>query len=799
MRLPLAVALICLAALSFLALGGCGSSKLRDLAASEPGITTPTVQDETRLPGLGGLPAGQGRSLSVVILPSYQLLDNAPVSTSGAASAVYSNGSITLKPAQAGGVAWAIFELFDFPKNGTIKADSVSTSGTGHYFAGISNYARKKWNHFEVTNSANITLGSAFKYHSDAGSMYVAVLADGANVTVNSLLVLVTEDLPNDGYDEREDNDSASAAQPLPALPLSGFLANLGPGGYDGDNEDNFSFTAMEKQTVTITLTYPEATANFTLTLNKSTGTLVTKYDQGNPGVRTLRIGLKAGSYVIKVARLTGTADYTLDAVFSDEGYTELEDNDTIGQANALPASLAAHGSVGADSYDGDTSDYYFFDAAEGDVATIALTYPSATSNVSLSLFNTAGTLLNKDSAGNSGSRSFNWGLHAGAAYVQVKAEAGAADYDLIVTLNTAGFDEVENNDSFLTAQPLPGFPVADFSGHAGAFGYDGDNNDYYSFNCADGDIVTVTLDYDETQGNLSMVLYNADQSSANSDSAGNPGMRSFAWGLRGGLCFVAVNAVNGNSNYTLDISKSSPGFDETENNDSQATADVIGSFPVVDFLGSLGAQGYDGDTTDFLTFTAADQELFTFTLDYDEANSNLGMTLLNGAGQQIYADTAGNPAMRSFTWGLKAGSCFLKLTGASGASNYTLNITKAQQSFSETEDNDTRPTAQQLPALPVANFTGHAGPFGYDGDNDDFFFVNIDTAVLFSSTMTYDSLTGTLRLTLQNSLGTTIDSDTAGNPGVRVVQAPLTPGTYYVVVQRNAGNSDYSLAASAL
>jgi PKD repeat protein len=74
-----------------------------------------------------------------------------------------------------------------------------------------------------------------------------------------------------------------------------------------------------------------------------------------------------------------------------------------------------------------------------------------------------------------------------------------------------------------------------------------------------------------------------------------------------------------------------SAAFDEVENNDTKETANIMNSFPVVDFAGSIGATGsYDGDNEDWfelqglglgqsvhaaLTLTSGSENLLTFQL----------------------------------------------------------------------------------------------------------------------------------------------------------------------------------------
>jgi hypothetical protein len=174
---------------------------------------------------------------------------------------------------------------------------------------------------------------------------------------------------------------------------------------------------------------------------------------------------------------------------------------------------------------------------------------------------------------------------------------------------------------------------------------------------------------------------------------------------------YVLVHAVSGSTNYSLSLSISQPGYNELEDNETAATASVLWGFPFSGWLGSLGAGGYDGDTQDYCTFIASDKDLVTFTMDYDEGAASAGFSLYDSSLQLIHADNLGNPAQRSFDWGLKAGNYYLKVTSSSGVTDYTLGLSRIQLSLDESEDNDSRAEAQQI-GLSAATFTGHCGGF---------------------------------------------------------------------------------------
>jgi len=770
-------------------LTACGGDRSSSYAAP----SRPT--EKPRLPELNELAQGAGISLKGSSSESLELLNALPVSTSPGGSASAQIGSLSLNPALNAGFAWAVYELYDFQSDGSVLPELVSAATDGNCYLGISNFSAQVWNHFAFSG-APLTLGSASEYYNDRGTMYVVLIATAAALTVDSLTVQVSGPLENAGYNEHENNDKAADANLLPAFPFSGYLGHAGAGGYDGDASDYFKFSAQEGDLLSLDVVYDPQAANLSLTLYRpNSSSVLVEESSGNPGLRHLGIGLQAGDYVLRLRSISGAGDYSITGAMTPSGYSELEDNDIVGQANVLDGVLNVDGAVGASSYDGDDKDYFSFTAAEGETATLTLSYSAANANLSLSLLDAGNNVIKKDTAGNSGMRSFSWGLQAGTTYALVEAESGAAAYHLDITIVDPDYDEQEDNDGFATAQPLAGDSAAGFSGSVGEFGYDGDSLDYFSFNCDPGDIASADLSYDNSGGNLSLTLYNEDHSQAQKDSAGNPGARSVSWGLHGGTCFVLVKAETGGSAYSLSLSKVSPGYDEVEHNDATASSNLLSSFPVSGWQGSLGSGLYDGDGTDYCTFTAADKELFSFSLSYDEAAANLGFVLLNGANQTIYSATSGNPGSRSFDWGLKAGNYYLRLISASGASDYSLDVSKTAQSLGETEDNDSRAGAEAA-TLPFA-YDCHCGDFGYDGDNDDYFFVNQGTDAQISADIAYDQLSGQLGLYLLDADGSVIDSDSAGNPGVRSVSAPVTAGTYYIRVQCSSGGTDYTVNAT--
>jgi PKD repeat protein len=119
-------------------------------------------------------------------------------------------------------------------------------------------------------------------------------------------------------YDEEENNDSATQANPLSAFPFTGFGGSCGSGsgytGYDNDDVDFYTFTATTGQTLDLTMTIQPVHGDLDIELldgagarlSKSTGTSATehinyKFQSGD-----------SGPYYLRVYKYSGYSDYLL-------------------------------------------------------------------------------------------------------------------------------------------------------------------------------------------------------------------------------------------------------------------------------------------------------------------------------------------------------------------------------------------------------------------------------------------------------------------------------------------------------
>jgi uncharacterized protein (TIGR03790 family) len=126
---------------------------------------------------------------------AYELLDNPPV-LQATGGVTYMPGQVSLDPAAAGGLAWAVFALNGFPVDHATYPTAVEIVPSAPCWIGYSDYSRARWGFIEALgpNSSPYTDGT--QLISPAGVHYVAVIAQAGQVTVMSLRVNTNASLP---------------------------------------------------------------------------------------------------------------------------------------------------------------------------------------------------------------------------------------------------------------------------------------------------------------------------------------------------------------------------------------------------------------------------------------------------------------------------------------------------------------------------------------------------------------------------------------------------------------------------
>jgi hypothetical protein len=566
---------------------------------------------------------------------------------------------------------------------------------------------------------------------------------DTATTTIN-----VTE-VP--AYDEVENNDDAASANALPPFPVVDFYGSLGQHpplypGYDGDQNDWFSFAASEGETVTITCAFnPTLTVGMELRDNEG-DILETEPVEASPQqlIYTFQPG-DTSPFMIGLSSV-GYSDYSLAAV-----YGQAPEADIVAFPDNGYAPLDVQLDAGASTDDG-TIDKYEWDW-EGDG-----TWDSDTGTTPITnhVYGVAGT------------------YHPAVRVTDNDGLSSTDSADVVVT--TLIYDETENNDTPATGNPLPAFPFTGYLGSIGNDGgypgYDGDAEDYFTFNAIDGGTYSFRLNFDEgtgLQAQLAILDVNNNLVASNMDVySGQQISYTFGPG-EAGLAKVRVNQISGGADYTLD------GAQTRIPTALLVGTPRIGSAPLgVAFDGSGSTD--DGTIVKFEFDWNADG-----TYELDSGNDPT-------VNHTFSSDGVYKPVLR-----------VTDNLGFWATDSYT--ITVGSTGYSEIEDNDSIIEANALPILPVSSWTGSLGDLpplyeGYDADNVDYFsFIGpgegdtITVTVNFASSMEFQSY-------LYDSDGDILTSYWSLTPPATMSYTFAAGDTapYYISLTAPSGYGDYSM-----
>lgn len=337
-------------------------------------------------------------------------------------------------------------------------------------------------------------------------------------------------------YDELEDNDwySPFNANPLPAAPFSGWRGNVGagPGAYDGDTQDNFSFTATPGQELTFVLDYEPADAGAQLqafdgywfqagsTAGRENLHLVIDHDY--PYVLQIT-SLKACNYTLRTTdKLPPEVSVTSSAAFG-----------------TVPVSVDFN-AMGSDA-DGTVVRYEWLWQRRRDLdwsvdknsgATGAWTHDFDSPGI----YNVVVQAIDND------------GL------VSARAEK-------VLYACPHDYDELESNNGPANANPLT-LPVSGFRGNIGEDGYyAGNAYDYFRLeNLLAGQTLQAEVFPEPGVIRLQLILLDADGNNlASVESDGGPAGLQYSVGAEVALpCYLELWEVGGgDADYTLDLSAS--------------------------------------------------------------------------------------------------------------------------------------------------------------------------------------------------------------------------------------------------
>jgi hypothetical protein len=232
-------------------------------------------------------------------------------------------------------------------------------------------------------------------------------------------------------------------------------------------------------------------------------------------------------------------------------------------------------------------------------------------------------------------------------------ALTNSADYWIDLTITPDPMDEVENNDS-----PAPGaanpitFPLTDWDGHCGGpVGYDGDNDDYFTFDAAEGDLLSISMAGTDNSYDLDLKLLDGSGSLLTySDNSGPNESISYLFSAGDiGPYYVYVQEYDESGFYWLNGTCGPPVFWDTNVIDD-TTSMTLGEFSSLTYTnGYPGCFYSDSDNGDIYFALSNDADGMGAWTPYlvDPSPAILGFGLnggvLNGYPAVAYLDSTNN------------------------------------------------------------------------------------------------------------------------------------------------------------
>jgi len=417
---------------------------------------------------------------------------------------------------------------------------------------------------------------------------------------------------------------------------------------------------------------------------------------------------------------------------------------------------------------------------------------------------------------GNSPSFSFAYptmGIHQPKVKV-TDSEGGSSTSQTSVLVVPQVYSEVENNDTFGEATPLPALPFSDFSANCGDTGdNDGDTIDIFTFNANPGDEVNFSMMTGAASCSMQVQLFDANNVFLTSAS-GFPSTVHYEFtGSETGPFYLEVQTFFGSSDYLLS-GDTHIVYDEFENNDAVANANGLSNFDsthqLIQFDGSLGSggsyTGNDGDSDDWYSFASGMAGVtVNLDLDYESATGNLGFSLFDSEGD-LLANAATGGGHEAISYVLQPGDkapFYIHAAAGSGFSDYELSgsLVFDGSNYDEVEPNDDSGEANALPAFPFNNLRGNIGYDGqYDDDGNDYYTFTAQPGDKFDFTVNLSNPASMATVEIWDA-GRMADMGTAQKTGTTihdlVTVSQDAVGPFVVVVYDFQGEaSDYTIDA---
>ncbi|QLE55646.1 pre-peptidase C-terminal domain-containing protein [Nostoc sp. TCL26-01] len=579
----------------------------------------------------------------------------------------------------------------------------------------------------------------------------------------------------------------------------------------DSDYYDYYRLQLDGNSTLNVNLNGLTADAN--LGLYNSNGSTIANSNNAGTTNETISRNLAPGTYYVLVSKTsTGSTAYSLQlsqtalgAIPADPAGNNFDTARNIGAIATTPQSYTDF--VG--DFNGlsqDNSDYYRLQLTQN--STLNLNLSELTSDANLYLYTIGGDYIIASTVGGTVNESIIRNLTAGTYYVWVqKSGSGGTNYKLQASATTLGAIPIDGALNAIetarnigtvnaTAQNFSDF-VGDFNGLAQ------DDRDYYRLNLTQNSTLNISLTGLSADANL--YLYNSVGSSITSATNSGIANESIIRNLVAGTYYVLVDkSGTGGTTYSLQTSATALGTIPTDNAGSAIeTARSVGLINSTvqtfsDFVGDFN--GLSQDNRDYYQIQLSQNS--TLNLGLSGLSSDANLSLYNSVGSYITGSSASGTANESVIRNLSAGIYYV-LVEKSGSGGTTYNLQASATTIGTIPaDNagNNRDVARNIGALTstVQTFNDFVGDFNsLSSDNEDYYKFNLTQNS--NVTLNLTGLSSDANLYLYNSFSGYITASTGAGISQESIIQQLTPGTYYIFVQKSgSGGTNYSLQASA-
>ncbi|HYD64539.1 pre-peptidase C-terminal domain-containing protein [Azospirillum sp.] len=572
-----------------------------------------------------------------------------------------------------------------------------------------------------------------------------------------------------------EDNagDTVATATDLGLLETKGDSARSTAEFVDSKDVDYYRFAVQTRSNLTITLDGMSADADVSLR-SALDRVIASSAVRGDDAEHINRV-LAAGTYYLKIAGYKGAAtpyQLSLNAAAWDSDSAGPID---MGTLTAAVQSVTDH--VGA----GDTDTFIFSTYATGNVA---IGLKEMTADADVALYNvkadgTKGTLIRRsNSAGTAADTVKQNSLKAGTYMVEVAPDRGA-DTDYTLTLQTTVRDGAGNTKE--AAKNLGNLSTKAFTENE-AVG-NSDQFDFYKFSTKNRSTVNVGLS--NMIGDADVVLLDSTGSEIATSVATGAAGEGLTELLGAGTYFLKVADRGLDTSYTLNLAS----VPTDTVGDTLGKAKDMGTLRTGATLSSPASEIVVGDDIDIYKFAVATNgSELTFVMTGMTADADLA--LLDGKGTVIQASSANGTAEERFTYEANRGTYYLQVSGNGGAqTGYRATVSAAAlDSAGETIETATA-LGTLLPRTVEFNDTLSRT------DVDIYKFVVGSEADV---TATLGDTTTDTRSTYAflDASGEVIESS---NFSSRTMTSHMSPGTYYMKLTGNLGESSYAMTLNAL